>query len=150
MEQNTPSSSLFDLHIDHQSSAYLGETARWSKFLSIVGFIFCGLFVLIGLFAGSFMAGTFGRFGGGAGMMGGAFFSVLYVLLALLYFFPCLYLYNFAAKMQVALRTNDQEQLSQSFRNLKSCYKFMGILMIVVLGFYALALLIGIFSAGFR
>lgn len=150
MDQNT-STSLFDLHVDHQSSAYLGETAKWAKFLAIIGFIFCGLFVLVGVFAGSFLAGALGRYGqGGGSMIGGAFFSVIYVLLALLYFFPCLYLFNFASKMQVALKNNDQQQLAQSFRNLKSCYKFLGILMIIILGFYALALVFGVLAAGFR
>jgi hypothetical protein len=149
MEQNT-NTSLFDLHIDPQSSAYLGETAKWAKFLAILGFVLCGICVLVAIFAGSFLAGALSRYGQGGGMIGGAFFSVIYILLALLYFFPCLYLYNFASKMQVALRNNDQEQLAQSFRNLKSCYKFLGILMVIMLSFYALALIIGIFAASFR
>jgi hypothetical protein len=149
MEQNTPT-NLFDLHVDHQSSAYLGETAKWAKFLSIIGFIFCGIFVLVAIFAGSFLAGALGRYGEGNPMLSGVFISVIYILIALLYFFPCLYLFNFASKMQVALRNNDQEQLVQSFRNLKSCYKFLGILMIIMLSFYALILIFGIFAAGFR
>ncbi len=148
MEPNTES-SLFELQVDHQVTSYLGETARWAKFLAIIGFIFCGLIVLGALFAGSVLSGAFGRLGG----MGGGL-SVLiggvYAGLALLYFFPCLYLFNFASKMQVAIRSNDQVQLINSFRNLKSCYKFLGILMIVVLSFYALAIIVTMLGAAFR
>jgi len=137
--------------VDHLASAYLGETARWAKFLAIVGFIFCGLLALFALFAGSiFSAAMRGFGGGGIAFGGGAVLTVVYLLLALLYFFPCLYLFRFASKMQVALGNNDQQQLSESFKNLKSCYRFMGILMIIILGFYALVLIVTIIGAAFR
>jgi hypothetical protein len=70
--------------------------------------------------------------------------TVVYSGLAVLNFFPCLYLYNFAARMQVALRNNDQDQLNRSFKNMRSFYRFVGVLMIVCLCFWTLALL-GIF-----
>jgi hypothetical protein len=45
----------FDLHLDQQSVNYLSEAARWSRLLSIVGFIYCGLMAVCGLFLGSMM-----------------------------------------------------------------------------------------------
>ena len=36
MEQPTPSTDLFDLHIDQQVTSYLGETAKWAKFLAVL------------------------------------------------------------------------------------------------------------------
>ena len=147
MEQN-PSGDLFDLHVDQESSSYLGETAKWAKFMSILGFIFCGLIVLVGLFAASFLSATMGKFGGEGSPLGGAALSFIYILFSLVYFFPCLFLFNFASKMQVALRNNDQQQLTQSFKNLKSCYKFLGILMIVILSCYILIFLIAIIGIG--
>lgn len=150
MEQNSET-HLFDLQVDHQASAYLGETARWARFLAIVGFIFCAFFVLIAIFAGSLFAGAFGRLGGigGMGAIGGVMLSFFYFALAVLCFFPCLYLYHFASKMQIALRNNVQEELNQSFRSLKSCYRFLGILMIILLGFYGLGIVGWIFAASF-
>ncbi|MDP4151575.1 MAG: DUF5362 family protein [Bacteroidota bacterium] len=153
MEQNTQA-PLFELQVDHQSSSYLADTARWAKFIAIVGFVLCGLILLVAIFAGSMLA-SFSRFGGGgvdgvaaAGL--GGFVTVVYILIGLLYFFPCLYLFNFATKMQVALRNNDQEQLGQSFRNLKACYRFIGVLLIIYLGFIALALIFGVIGAAFH
>jgi hypothetical protein len=163
MEQNNPleqnsitqstSSNLFDLQVDHETMSYLGETARWAKFFAIVGFIGIGLLVLFGVFAGSILSSTFfSRYGFGSGMGAGFGFlmAVIYIGVAVLYFFPCLYLFNFATKMQVALRSNDQVQLNTSFRNLKSCYKFMGILLIITLAFYGLAFIFMIIGAAFR
>ena len=53
MEQ---SSNLFELQLDQPSINYLSEAARWSRFLSIIGFIYCGFMVLFGLFFGSVMS----------------------------------------------------------------------------------------------
>jgi hypothetical protein len=145
MEQNT--SNLFELQVDHQSNAYLRETAKWAKFLSIIGFIGCALIILVGIFAGSVMATTMGELGGGFGSGMGVVMAVVYILFALLAFFPYLYLYRFANQMQVALRNNDQAALTTSFGNLKSCFKFVGILTIIVLAFYALALVFGVLGA---
>ena len=137
---------LFELQIDQQSISYLSETARWAKFLSIVGFIMCGLMIILALFAGSLMA-TLTRLRSddalqGIAGMGGAFVSLIYIVIALLYFFPCLYLFNFAGKMQTALRNNDQTSLNASFGQLKSCFKFVGILTIIVLSFYILVAIV--------
>lgn len=150
MEQT--SQNLFDLQIDHQSNSYLNEAAKWGKFLAIMGFIFCGLLVIIALFAGTFMASMMSGFGGDdaastGAAMGGGIITFVYIVLALIYFFPCLYLFNFSSKMQVALRSNQQDSLNTAFRNLKSCFKFMGILMIIVLAFWVLAIIVGIGAA---
>jgi len=150
MEPNT-GSSLFELQVDHDASTYLKESARWAKFLAVIGFVLCGIILLVALFAGSMLAGSFGAMGmGRGGTAMGAVVSVIYIALGLLYFFPCLYTYNFATKMQIALRNNDQAQLNQSFKNLKSCYRFMGILMIIWLCFVALGLIFSVIGAAFR
>ena len=155
MEQNT-SSNLFELQVDHNSSAYLGETARWARFLAILGFISCGLLLLFGIFFTSIMGVFFGRMessgmtgAAAAGGMLGGFVSFLYICLAALYFFPCLYLYNFASRMIVALRSNDQEKLAQAFKSLKSCFRFIGILTIIVLGLWLLGIIFGGIGAAF-
>lgn len=149
MEQSNQ--NLFDLQIDHQSNSYLSEAAKWGKFLAIMGFIFCALFVIFALFAGTFLATMTQGFGGadttGAGIIGGGVITFVYIVIALVYFFPCLYLFNFANKMQAALRANQQDSLTVAFRNLKSCFKFLGILMIIGLCFWILAIIIGVGAA---
>ena len=142
--------NLFDLQIDHQSNSYLSEAAKWGKFLSIMGFIFCGLFVIVALFAGTAIATSMSGFSStssGAGVMSGTIVTVIYIVIALVYFFPCLYLFNFSSKMQAALRGNQQDVLNTSFRSLKSCFKFMGVLMIIMLCFWILAIIVAVGAA---
>ena len=134
------------MQIDHETTGYLSETAKWAKFLSIVGFVMCGFIVIAALFAGT-IASALGPFGGTMGA-GGFMITVIYLGVASLYFFPCLFLFNFSRKMQFALRNNDQINLNDSFKNLKSNFKFVGILTIVIISFYVIALLvIGIIAA---
>ena len=137
---------LFDLQVDRQVTSYLNEAAKWGKFLSIVGFIFCGLLVIVAFFAGTVLATSFSQLGAAYGPGFGTFMTILYIAFALLYFFPCLYLYNFSVKMIRALRSNDQLSLTESFKNLRSCYKFLGILTISIISFYVLGIFIAIFS----
>ncbi|HTE26433.1 DUF5362 family protein [Flavitalea sp.] len=145
MEQ---SNNLFELHVDHSGSSFLREIAKWSKFLSIVGFIMIGLMLLVIVFAGSTMATMFsGTAYGASGELFGMIYIGVVAAIMLIYFFPCLYLFKFATKMQVALRNNDQDTLNASFENLKSCFKFMGIFTIICLALYGLIFLFGIFAA---
>lgn len=149
-QSTTPTDqNLFELQVDQTSISYLSETARWAKFLSIVGFILCGLMLLFAFFIGTILTiisriGNSDSFNSNMGT-GSAFLSAYIIVIALLYFFPCLYLFNFSMKMQNALRTNDQTSLNAAFGNLKSCFKFVGILTIIVLSFYLLGV-IGILS----
>ena len=125
MEQ---SSNLFELQLDQPSINYLSEAARWSRFLAIIGFIYCGLMVIVGLFFGSLMGRMMPAVGdAGMSSIGSGFVSVLIILMSLIMFFPSLYLFNFSSKMRKALNNNDQPILTESLKNLKSFFKFYGI-----------------------
>lgn len=133
------------------STRFLAETARWGKFLSIVGFVLCGLLVILALFMGTLMGTAFSQIEG-AGLLGGGMsilVTVIYLILAVLYFFPCLYLFRFSDKMKRALVESNQVEMTSAFENLKSCFKFMGIMTIVLLSFYALAFIFGILGSAF-
>ena len=80
--------------------------------------------------------------------MGGNFFFIFYMLMALIMANPILYLYRIASNMQLALRNHNNIALTDAFQNLKSHYKFYGIMMIVMVGFYALIFLIAIIGGG--
>jgi len=124
--------------------------ARWAKFLSIVGFVMCGLFAVAAIFAGSILNGlnylnapdsdTGYDKGAFTGIMG-VFIGFIYFACAVLYFFPCLFLFRFATNMQMALRAEDQSILNTSFQNLTKLFRFVGILTIVLLSFYVLIIL---------
>ncbi len=134
------------IHLDAENRGYLAEVARWSRFLAIVGFISIGLLVLIALFAGVLLGSVAAEMGGGLPMNPG-FLTGIYLLIALVYLFPVLYLYRFSTHMRNALHSNNQQALTTSFKNLKSCFKFIGIVTIVFLALYALLFVFGLAGA---
>lgn len=134
------------LGLNAEIKSYLYETAKWGKFISIVGFIFVGLLtiVLLMMIAGSsFLTDMpqMAEFGGAAMSFIIGVYGFILVLVILAYFFPCLYLYRSSTKMRMALDTNDQVSLSESFKNMKSFFKFIGILTAIIVGFYVMGIL---------
>lgn len=137
--------SLFSLSIDPSSKGHLSEAAKWARFLAIVGFVFLGFLLLAGIFV-SVTLSRFDNYGdptfrpGGLGAVMGAGTAVLYIIMALIYFFPLLFLLRFANAAQSALASNDQELLVQSFLNLKRFLRYVGILTIIALAFMVLSI----------
>jgi hypothetical protein len=129
------------LELTNQAIAFLEEIRKWTMFLSILGFVGIGFLVLGGLFMGTFMSTMSNAFGDqipGGLPMGGGFIAFIYLLLALLYFFPVFYLYKFSNYTKKALDSRDTEMLTNAFSNLKSHYKFLGIVAIIIIGLYLL------------
>jgi len=120
---------------------YLLQTVGWTKFLSIVGFIFTGLalITIIGLMgSGSALSYTMGYpMGGGvfAGMM------IFYIVLILLYMYPIYCLYKFSIK--AGLQSNNSSLVAEGFKYQKTMYMILGILMIILLSIYLLVFLFG-------
>jgi uncharacterized membrane protein len=147
--QTAPSnteSNLFELQIDHEVSSHLRETAKWAKFLSIVGFVGLGLLLVFVIIMGT-VAYSYSPFTAALPTGGGVMQVILLVAMIALYFFPCLFMFQFANKMLQALRNNDQYTLVASFRQLKLCYKYIGILTLILISIYVLVFVIGILIA---
>ena len=146
MEDNLQVENGENLVIDWRSKEFLKETAKWTKFLAILGFVGIGLMVLgslVMLFApSSLMSNGDFPFGGKIFMM------LLYLAFAVLYYFPISYLYQFSENTKKAIENNDNNAIRDAFEFLKSHYKFMGILTIILLSFYAIIIFIGLIGAG--
>ena len=142
-EANVPSEP--SLVINNEIRFFLSEISKWSKFLAIVGFIMAALIILGGiafmLFGSVFTAQLPAQFAF-TGMIG-----AIYVAMGLLYYFPAKYLYDFSTYARQALAIQNQEALVYAFAKLKSFYKFWGILMIIVLCVYAVAIVFGLLGA---
>lgn len=146
MENNLHVENGENLIIDWRSKEFLKETAKWTKFLAILGFVGIGLMVLgslVMLFVpSSLMSNGDFPFGGKIFMM------LLYLAFAVLYYFPISYLYQFSENTKKAIENNDNNAIRDAFEFLKSHYKFMGILTIILLAFYAIIIFIGLIGAG--
>lgn len=141
-----------NLQVDDIASAHLRETAKWAKFLSILGFIVSALLVVFGLFAGSILT-NFNKMGDpsgvGAKVIGAGMLSVIYIIIAAIYIMLSLFLYRFATRMQATLQNNDQQQFNDALNNLRLVYKITGIIVVIYLCFLVLAMIVGIGAAFF-
>lgn len=141
-----------DLQVSPQGLSYLTECARWGKFLAIMGFILSGFLVIIAFIIPAVftelppyntMPSSFS-----SGMKVGM--TIVYLILALMMFFPCFYLYKFSVKMQSAVKTVSQENFDESLMSLKSMFKFYGVFTIVILSVYALIIIGTIITTAMR
>lgn len=132
------------LIITEDIRSYIYETAKWAKFLSVMGFVFCVLIILLALSLPSILAAMSAM--GKNPLMGVAsgVITAIYILIALLYFYPSLMLFKYANSAKKAVLFLDQASLGEAMSKMKSFFKFWGIVTIAILGFYAVALLFGI------
>lgn len=150
MEQKSAFES-FELEVNDDIKDFLKETVSWSYFLSIIGFIGIGLMVVFGIFFSAIMSSKamgsnnpYENLGFSMGYLG-----LVYVVLALVYFFPVYYLFNFSKKMKNALKTKNNDDFKLAFSNLKSHYKYMGVFTIVIISIYVLVFVVSMFAAIF-
>ena len=133
---------LEQITLTSEAKNFLRETAKWSKFLSILGFIALGLMLM-----GSFFIGAFYNTMPQADIMPfdlGIVVTLIYIVVALIYIFPIYYLYQFSVKMKEALISKDDAVLVTAFEMLKSHYKFIGVFTVIMLSVYLLAAVIGL------
>jgi hypothetical protein len=135
-ENNQP--VQFSISVNNEIKEYLTETSKWGKFLAIVGYIGMGLLFLLGLgvMIGFSIFSSMSKMNFPIGVLG-----LVYIIIAVVYYFPVNYLYKFSTRMRAGIESNDQEVVTNGFENLKSLFKFMGIFTIVVLSIYVLALI---------
>lgn len=140
LDDNTISDS--GLVITPSIRNFLSQSARWGKFMAIVGLVGMGLMIIAILLGGgtmlAMMTGSNELSGFGAG---GTLFMLLYVVFLALFIMPFIYLYNFSTKVQTALRDDNQTVLTDAFENHKSLFKFYGVFTAIFIGFYAIILL---------
>ena len=149
MEQNNER-SLFELSVDAQARSFLAETAKWGKFFAILGFIFCVIIVLVGVL----IATNYEEFGQAINAYDnnntlreiGPALGIVYVVGAVIYFFPCLYLLRFSNLMKAALASDDQTKLTSAFKNLKSMFRFFGVLTIIIIAIYIVIVFVAVAS----
>lgn len=121
--------------VSENALGYLRATRPWVKFLAIVGFVFIVLMVLIGLLMALALSGAAAKTGPLAAF--GPILGVVYIVMAAVYLMPCLFMYRYA-KAIAAIPGTGQAALEEALKQQKSFWKFMGILMLIILCLYAL------------
>ncbi len=121
-------------------------TAKWARLVAILGFVFLGVLLIVGVLAGWLfyrMMALQAAASGQAPLIDPALFGLLYGLIFLvavvIYFFPTLFLYQYAQRTLRALQTGfDPAQFSKGVGAQRSFFAYMGVLMIILVGLYTI------------
>ena len=120
--------------ISQRALDMLRQTKPWTRFFSILIFIFVGIIVLVAL--GMLVMGlamSSSRMGFLPALM-----ALVYLGMAALYFMPGLFLTRFCNGVGDLARTNRMSDLERALEAQKSYWKFIGIATIIVMCIYAL------------
>src|SRR5699024_4934396 len=137
------------LIIDEEIKNHLLGTAKWAKFLAITGIIFSSLIVVLAFSMGSILSTIFSNIipNSPAPAGNGTIFTITYLILAVAYFIPSLYLLKFATRTKRSLSEDHQDKLTNSLYNLNQFFRFIGILTVIYLVIILLSI-IAIFLGG--
>ncbi len=131
------------MNLSNESKFHLNETRKWTFFLSILGFVMLGFMVIIAFSMGAIMNQVTGE----EAPFSSLAIGIPYLFIVAIYFFPIYYLYKFSTKMKQAVLGEDEMSINEAFKNLKSHYKFMSIMIIIMLSLY-LVVGIGVLMVG--
>ena len=130
-----------DIQLPYVSKSLLGTISKWTKYLSILGFIFLALMAVFVIISGFLMSNireyvdTYAYGQHHSYYMAGARFGWFYVILCLVvlavYFIPLLFLYKFSTGIHRGISSKYTFNLNDAFRYLKNHYVFIGVLTII-------------------
>jgi len=143
----TPAASLTPL-----AQQYLDQTRPWVRFMAILIFVSVGLMALVGI--SMLLVAVLGGFramgDGGPGPLGSAagfgVMALVYVLLALVYVAPGLYLSRYATAIKRLNANSTAAGLEDALKHQKSFWRFVGILSVIGLAVAAVVIVLGILA----
>lgn len=120
--------------------ACLGRMWKWSLLISILGFIATFVLFIIGTAAVVFLC-IFNKGESGSSLT--AWLGSSYLIAAgIFYFIPVLRLFQFSKNIRDAIHENDNQLINKAMGNLRSCFVWFGILVIVGIVLYIITFFI--------
>ncbi len=141
-EANTEHEQLI---VTEEVRSYIYETAKWAKFLSIVGLVFAAFMALMAFSAGGIIEGLAAAAPGNPLVqLGTSFLMVYFLCISLVLFYPSFLLFKYANAANTAVLYADQEKFVVSMKKMKSVFKFWGIIAIIILGLNLLSIVFAV------
>jgi hypothetical protein len=123
--QNTDMLSSIDLQIDNAVKQQFSEAAKWSKFISILVFVFAGIMLVVGIAASTFLLQALSKYYSSfltIGTLGNGMIIATVVVVVALFSFIYFFLYKFATKVKQAIATEDQNLMTEALGALKTFF----------------------------
>lgn len=135
------------VEIGQEALGYLDSTRKWTMFFAILGFVVMGLMLVGSLALGSLIGGLTSGLSNMQGMEGvegldtakaaggiaGVAIFIVMLIFAIIYFFPLLYLLRFSKHSKKAVAEQDGNEMTLALKNMKMYWKYLGILVIILL-----------------
>ena len=146
MENSTSDKSLFDLSFDENVKQSLKGAATWGGIAAIVSLIGS----VLGLVNYFVEKGKESRYGGNsleemqiqqAANTGGLVSVVITLIIGIILFY---FLNKFSRSAKAGVDTNDHYLINEGLGSLSTYFKFIGVLLIIILVLFALGIFIGI------
>jgi hypothetical protein len=113
----------------------LSQTKPWVRFISVVMFIGSAFMILAGVVM---MAAPMAA--GGAFSVWTIIFGVVYIAMAVFYIMPAVFLWRYADRIAMFVQEGTAGSLASALESQKSFWKFVGILTMVIMAVYAVAI----------
>jgi magnesium-transporting ATPase (P-type) len=143
-----------DVLLSEKGLKFLRQTRPWVRLMSVIVYISVGFMVLGGLTI--FLVGLTGNFMGNnsavfASMPGGTHLAgLVYILLAVLYFVPGVFLSRYASAIKTLEFSPAPESLENALKYQKSFWRYVGVFTVVCLVFIASGFAFGFAVAFFN
>lgn len=144
MEQQPSNEPLLDLEIDYDSGNKLQEAAKWGRFIAILFFIAIGFFLLGLTFSSARVVELMSVSKPWVAGNGGLLIAALFILAAI-YVYIVIQLYQFTVLVKQAVERQDQETFNASLKALKNYFVINGIFTLVMLGWSLIETLSSLF-----
>jgi len=125
-----------ELQADEYVKRQFIEASKWSRFISIVMFVFAALILLVGLAGSALFSSVFENLGGQYASifrMGGAVVIVIALLVAVLVAVVYYFLYAFSSKIKNAVLSESPEELTEGLKMLKLYFIISTVFAIIAL-----------------
>ena len=135
------------IEIGPETLKHLNKLRKWTMFLAISGFIFFGLIITLGLLTGTFLT-AFNQSDKTQGIPDALVFAA-FIGLALINFFPILFLFRFSKHASSAVSKLELKEMHIAIKYLKRFFICLGVILIVVITVFIASLVLAGTSAVF-
>jgi hypothetical protein len=132
------------IEIGQDTLKNLNTLRKWTMFLAVSGFIFLGLILMLGIITGTFLT-AFSHSDKIPGIPD-ALLIGSFIGLALIVFFPILFLFRFSKHASNAVSSLDGKEFHKALKYMKLFFLFLGIFLILLILAYLAAIVVFGFS----
>jgi hypothetical protein len=123
MEQNQDK-SLFDMNMDSTAQNHILSISKWTKFISVTGFIFGGLIVLLLVMVGTEIINQLSAYSPLGTGNGTTALIILFVVVLLVAGFWIYFLFRASNMLKRGLQNRNAAEIGEGFKALKTYFTF--------------------------